>query len=801
MVIRAKRAISMNDDERAFFDECPIPLIEIDVSEVVAHLGRLPAATPGALREHLAAHPREIVTCAELARIIRANRAALDLYRAPDAFRLSAALPALLTDEALAAFRESVLAISEGKRSWEMEATTRSLGGNPVTVLIKWAVLPVPDGSRTRYLLSLVDQTDRRRNEEVLRQGERHWRGLIEKSSAWVWETDATLRHVYTNAFVRNCLGYTPEEFLHEDTLGLVHPDDRVRVDELVRNVIARKGGWTGVVLRWRHKDGSWRVIESNGSGSFDETGLFLGLQGVDRDVTERVREQQRLRESEERFRTMAETMSDWLWEVDHKGRYVYSSPKVADLLGYEPEEVLGKTPFDFMPPEEGERLSKQFVALARTRSPIVGLENVNVRKDGRRVLLETSAVPVTDAAGCLRGYRGIDRDITNRQLLAEERLKMQRLEAIGTLAGGIAHDYNNLLHGISGYISMAKISLDDKARALSMLEQAEKALAQSVSLTSRLLTFSKGGKPAMTPMALGPVIEAAARAALEGAGSGIRIDSGPSLWQANADGTQIAQVVRNIVLNADEAMPGGGTVTISTRNVPAGEAESHEGLDRRDYVAITIRDRGVGIPPENLGKIYDPYFSTKEKGRGLGLATAYSIVRNHDGRIEVSSEVGSGTAVTVLLPASPLHDAIPAAVPRREGANRILLMDDEELVRQLAEEQIRFLGYEVESVPHGEGAIDKYREAKEAGRPFALAILDITIRGGLGGLETVRRLREIDPEVVAVGSSGYSDEAVVSAWREHGFRAFLKKPYGIGELQDVLLSLLPDIGRSVDDE
>jgi two-component system cell cycle sensor histidine kinase/response regulator CckA len=390
-------------------------------------------------------------------------------------------------------------------------------------------------------------------------------------------------------------------------------------------------------------------------------------------------------------------------------------------------------------------------------------------------------------------GLRGIMTDLSERKQLEEERLKAQKLESIGTLAGGIAHDFNNLLQGIFGYIAMARMTYDQKEKSLAMLEQAEKALHQSVNLTTQLLTFSKGGKPVRMPIALESVIENAAKFALSGSRTEYRMNIDPGLWHVNADAGQLGQVIQNIVLNADQAMPLGGVVKISARNTPANDVSLPSTLATNHYVVLSIEDNGVGISEEYLGKIFDPYFTTKEKGSGLGLATSYSIIRNHDGQIHVSSKIGKGSVFSIYLPAVPegvearTSEQVTPAAPTR---TRVLVMDDEELIRNLARELLNALGHEVEVAAHGEESVAKYQAAMASGKPFGAVILDLTIRGGMGGADTVKRLREIDPGVRAIVSSGYSQDAVIADHSNHGFMAFLKKPYNVDELRNVLDSL-----------
>jgi nitrogen-specific signal transduction histidine kinase/CheY-like chemotaxis protein len=389
---------------------------------------------------------------------------------------------------------------------------------------------------------------------------------------------------------------------------------------------------------------------------------------------------------------------------------------------------------------------------------------------------------------------QAIVRDISERKRLEQEHLKTQKLEAIGTLAGGIAHDFNNLLQGVFGYISLAKLRNNDREKMLAALEEAEKALHLSVKLTNQLLTFSKGGKPVKKTIDLLPVIENATKFALSGSRTDYRVAVDEGLWQVDADEGQISQVIQNIVLNADQAMPVGGRVEITARNVHIPVPDAPQGLEKGRYVEIVFRDTGIGIPGKYIGKIFDPYFTTKEKGSGLGLATSYSIIKNHNGTIDVMSEMGKGTTFRIHLPATAAakreEQARPVAAEHgRTG--RVLIMDDEPVILDVAGELIRALGHSAEFSSHGKETIAKYREAQLSGRPFDVVILDLTIRGGMGGAETLRILSEIDPGVKAVVSSGYSDDAAIAGYGEQGFKAVLKKPYHVDELRTVLNRLL----------
>jgi len=650
-----------------------------------------------------------------------------------------------------------------------------------------------------------IDITERKRTEDALRESEARYRDLVENASIWIWETDGNLRHVYTNLFVTACLGYQPGEFLAADIFSLIHAEDHGIMKELVCRATIERKGWSGVVLRWRHKDGSWRYIESSGTAIFNADGNLLGLRGVDRDVTERKRAEEALRESEYRFRQLAETIKEvfWLGAPDWS-RIYYISPSYEQVWGRQCDALYHDSMLWLESVLDEDRKavmetvpSPDFVWRGELRFPDYRI----VRPDGSVRWISARAYPIRNTVDMVTGVAGIAEDITERMKAEAEKLELERqlmqahrLESLGVLAGGIAHDFNNLLQGIFGYISMTKITLDQKEKAFAMLEQAEKALHQTVSLTTQLLTFSKGGKPVMKSVRLKPVIENIVKFALSGSRVDYAIDIDAALWTVEGDEGQIGQVIQNLVINADQAMPMGGRIVIRARNVQAPKGQIPVDLSVGNYVEISVQDSGIGIPKQYLESIFDPYFTTKEKGSGLGLAISYSIIRNHGGTIHVASEVGRGSTFSLYLPAISVS---PVAAPSsREAAaqtrkGRVLLMDDEALVRSIATEMIKALGHEIQCCAHGEECVTKYLEARQQGAPFDVVILDMTIRGGMGGAETIKKLIEIDPQVKAVVSSGYADDSIIADHRSHGFSAALSKPYDIKALSNTLDALL----------
>ncbi|MDL1981229.1 MAG: PAS domain S-box protein [Deltaproteobacteria bacterium] len=515
----------------------------------------------------------------------------------------------------------------------------------------------------------------------------------------------------------------------------------------------------------------------------------------LERKITERKLAEEELRKSKEQFQVLVESSSDWIWEVDRNGVYTYVSPKVKDILGYKPEEVVGKTPFDLMPPEEAKRIAATFKRLIGRREPIVAMENVNLHKDGRRVVLETSGVPVLDAAGNVHGYRGVDRDITLRKKTEEALQRVQRIESIGMLAGGIAHDFNNILMGLFGNISIAKIKLSKDHPAFKSLERAEQSMDSAIYLTSQLRTFAKGGEPVKEDVSLGELVEEVSRFNLSGSNVMPVFEQAEDLWMSEVDKGQVQQVFSNLTINANQAMPDGGHlyITLENANIPENAVS---GLNQGRYIKVTVRDEGIGIDQKNLNRIFDPYFSTKQIGSGLGLATVYSIVNKHGGHISADSELSKGTTFTLYLPASESRRLPETKQPATERSTieqpaRLLVMDDEEIVRDVVTEMLKESGFSVETAPDGKQAIEMYKQSLDAGEPFDVVIMDLTIPGGIGGKEAIKDILEIDPEARAIVSSGYADDPVMANYAECGFKGIAAKPYTMSELLEVLSQVL----------
>ncbi len=389
--------------------------------------------------------------------------------------------------------------------------------------------------------------------------------------------------------------------------------------------------------------------------------------------------------------------------------------------------------------------------------------------------------------------------EIAQREKTEEELLRVRNLESLGVLAGGIAHDFNNFLTIVQGNIELAKMRLHPGAPVREILDQTESACERAVFLSSQLLTFASGGAPIRRVVAISKLVLDAVQLARAGAPVSITVDLAQDLWPAEVDSGQIGQVLHNVLLNAKQAMPEGGIIEVCAENMRLGGAEER---NAERHVRISIRDYGCGIPAETLPRIFDPYFTTKRSGSGLGLATAYAIVNRHGGHLSAQSKYGEGTTFTIDLPASqssPVPESAVGAV-LRGGTGRLLVMDDEEALRKLLLHILTPLGYEVQTAGDGAEAIALYEAAKTAGRGFDAVLLDLTVTGGMGGLEAARALRELDPTSKLIVSSGYSDAPVMSSFRAYGFDAVLPKPFTAAQISELFQRVLAPGGVAPSD-
>ncbi|MBE9528449.1 MAG: PAS domain S-box protein [Proteobacteria bacterium] len=386
----------------------------------------------------------------------------------------------------------------------------------------------------------------------------------------------------------------------------------------------------------------------------------------------------------------------------------------------------------------------------------------------------------------------GTIQDITERVQLEEESMRAQKLESVGLLAGGIAHDFNNLLTAIIGNLSIAQFMVEDDDKVGSMLEKSEAACRRAAELTRHLLVFAKGGEPVKSVFSIASLASETVDFALKGSGIKEEMVIADGLWAVEADEGQVSQVLNNLVINAKQAMNDSGVIRVECANVKLTEGNPVK-LSAGDYVQVSVEDTGPGMEHEVLQKIFDPYFTTKETGTGLGLATSYKILERHGGHISVESTPGVGTTFTLLLPARSGSAGVAPKVQEeiKTGKGRVLVMDDDESIRDLATVMLEHSGYEPVAVAEGLRAVDAFREAKEGGVPFAAVLMDLTVKGGMGGKEATERILAVDPGAVIIASSGYLNNVIMADHKKYGFAGVLPKPYTALELSRVLFEAL----------
>ncbi|MEJ5347309.1 MAG: PAS domain S-box protein [Desulfosoma sp.] len=504
---------------------------------------------------------------------------------------------------------------------------------------------------------------------------------------------------------------------------------------------------------------------------------------------------QAQLAESERRYRELYERSRDGYVRTDFQGVILECNRPFAVMLGYDdPSEIAGVACGDMTPPHRFDAMTRAMRRQLFDRGFSDKFEKQLIRKDGTLLDVEVRMYLHHGPDGTPDSIWTFVQDISDRKLAEQERLRAQKLESLGLLAGGIAHDFNNILTGILGHISLIKHALKNGAVVGDRLDHVEKACLRAQELTRQLLTFAKGGAPIKKTGSLQDLIRDCTEFSLRGTTSKSCFDLPEDLWLVDYDPAQISQVMQNLVINAHQAMPQGGTVAVKARNVfveEGGDATLASGR----YVAVCVEDQGIGIPEEHLDKIFDPYFTTKKEGSGLGLSTAYSIVKRHDGHMTVRSRVGQGTSVTFYLPASSTETDQAQAFMEEEpfrATGRVLVMDDDPLVRDVLSAMLQQLGLTSETTEEGAQAILCYKKALEAGKPFDAVILDLTVPGGVGGRDVIEKLRALDPQVRAVASSGYSNDPVMSQPQAYGFQAGIAKPYCMEDLQAVLRKVLP---------
>jgi PAS domain S-box-containing protein len=706
-------------------------------------------------------------------------------------------LNSLRDEKMVAQIREAL----EGRAGY-YEGNYKSITADKVTpVRVLTRSLAGDDGSFLGAVGIVEDVSESMASLEAHRKSEERFRAIFEGAAMGVALTtlDGTL--VEANSTFAEMTGYGLDELRGRPVHGLTHPDDFDAEKAIIAQLTAGSINRCQIVKRYMRKDGGQIWVRLSASLMHDRSGRAEYVLGLIENITERKKAREELAREKEQLAVTLTSIGDGVITTDVKGRVVMINRVAENLTGWKCSEAAGRP------------LGEVFAIINEaTRQPcespadrviatgsVVGLANhtLLIAKDGTERVIADSGAPIRDSEGNITGVVLVFRDVTEARRTEEELRKAQKLESIGVLAGGIAHDFNNILTSIMGSISLVKVKLDQESDLHKILMDAERASRQARELTQQLLTFSRGGAPIKKTVLLSGLLRDICSFSTRGSNVKCEFSINADLWPADIDVGQISQVVNNMLINALQAMPDGGIIRVSASNVKISDEphslmyDSGAGapVPPGSYIRISIDDEGHGIPAELMGKIFDPYFTTKEKGVGLGLAIAYSIIRRHEGHVEVKSRIGEGTSFSIYLPAALGRGTAenPDSAAAVHGSGRVLVMDDDENILKVTGNILRHLGYEVAMSHNGYETIEMYRKAMEEKAPFDAVIMDLTVPGSMGGRDCIDHLLKMDPGVKAVVSSGYSNDPVMADHARYGFKGIITKPYRIEDLGTVL--------------
>ncbi len=631
--------------------------------------------------------------------------------------------------------------------------------------------------------------------EKLLLASEKKYREIFENAIEGIFQATIEGRFMTVNPRMAILLGYnTAQELLHHIAdIGnqlFVEPQDLAYLQDLLKRDNTVFGFETRLFQKMGHI--IWVSLNVHIVKDTDDTPLFL--EGLIEDITERKKSSEELMAERERLSVTLRSIGDAVITTDITGRITLMNKMAESITCWSQKEASGLAleevfrVIDRKSGEPGENPATKVLQSGLVEH--IANDTILIDKTNKEKSISDSAAPIRDKESKIIGVVIVFRDVTENNRMEEELLKVKKLESVGILAGGIAHDFNNILAAIVGNLNLALMdnSIEEKTRKL--LIGAEKASLRAKNLTLQLLTFSKGGEPVKETSSVAEIITDSADFVLHGSNVICHYNFPQYLWLVDIDKGQMSQVIQNIIINSRHAMPKGGTIDVQCENVVSAKVGSSLQNFPQNGIKITISDTGVGIPSNVIDRVFDPYFSTRQKGSGLGLAISNSIIRKHNGRILVQSLPGKGTTFTIYLPAST-HQEEPEKQLKNQKKNlpssRIMVMDDEELVRDVAEAMLLQLGHKTILVEDGAEALRTYQAQMDNDEPVNAVIMDLTIPGGVGGKDAVQNILAIDPTARVIVSSGYSNDPIMANYQEYGFVAAVVKPYQVNELEKIL--------------
>lgn len=661
--------------------------------------------------------------------------------------------------------------------------------GTPFHVEV--GAIPVNFNGREAVLVSIRDIDQQVRAQQELEAQRDLAQRYLDVAGVIMLAMDREGRITMVNRKGCEVLGYSNEELIGKDWFRTFLPGEGVQVKKDV--FLRLMQGQTRLHTYYEDEvitgSGEHRIIAWYNTILHDEQNRISGTLSSGEDITEKKRVGEELRRQKERLAVTLSSIGDAVIATDAKGRVTLLNGVARDMTGWSMEDAIGRPLPDVfrIVNEKTRKPMEDPVEKVLAMGRVVGLANgtMLLSKDGMEFIIADSGAPIKDAEGNIIGVVMVFRDITQKKHWEDERQRLQRFETLELMAGGIAHDFNNLLTGVLGHLSLLMYVLPEGFSGLMHVEDAQKSVLAARKLVGQLSLLSRGSAPVRENASIRDVVRTSSEISATGSNCQLEVNVADDLWNVICDINQISQVVQNVVINAVQAMPAGGKIIVDVVNQKISRSDDLP-LSSGRYVRISVADQGIGVHKKYMDKIFDPYFTTKQDGSGLGLSIVYSVVTRHSGHVDIRSRQGSGSIVTIWLPASVRRKAgtVLEEISQVEPGGRVLVVDDEAVVREVCTKMLRHLGYDAVDAPGSAPAIDMVTKGLDRGEPFDLAIIDLTMPGDMSGKQLCHRLHDVFPGLAIIASSGYPEDAVMLDPEKFGFSGILKKPYTIKELK-----------------